>query len=98
MRLRGLSARRQGRTARDARAPIYNNTVEIFCPLCGSIYGSKKIEGKRGAWKGPGAMRPFPPTGGKSSRKEVFQPHLPVRLPCYDLALVTDLALGRSLR
>lgn len=32
------------------------------------------------------------------SRKEVFQPHLPVRLPCYDLALVTDLALGRSLR
>jgi hypothetical protein len=34
----------------------------------------------------------------KLSRKEVFQPHLPVRLPCYDLALVTDLALGRSLR
>lgn len=32
------------------------------------------------------------------SRKEVFQPHLPVRLPCYDLALVTDFALGRSLR
>ena len=23
------------------------------------------------------------------SRKEVIQPHLPVRLPCYDLALVT---------
>ena len=32
------------------------------------------------------------------SRKEVFQPHLPVRLPCYDLALVTDFTLGRSLR
>lgn len=32
------------------------------------------------------------------SRKEVFQPHLPVRLPCYDLAPVTDFALGRSLR
>ena len=32
------------------------------------------------------------------SRKEVFQPHLPVRLPCYDLAPVTCLALGRSLR
>ena len=28
----------------------------------------------------------------------MFQPHLPVRLPCYDLALVTGLALGRSLR
>ena len=23
------------------------------------------------------------------SRKEVFQPHLPVRLPCYDLAPIT---------
>ena len=32
------------------------------------------------------------------SRKEVFQPHLPVRLPCYDLAPITGLALGRSLR
>ena len=33
-----------------------------------------------------------------SSRKEVFQPHLPVRLPCYDLAPITGFALGRSLR
>ena len=32
------------------------------------------------------------------SRKEVFQPHLPVRLPCYDLTLVTNFTLGRSLR
>ena len=32
------------------------------------------------------------------SRKEVFQPHLPVRLPCYDLAPVTCFTLGRSLR
>ena len=30
------------------------------------------------------------------SRKEVFQPHLPVRLPCYDLAPVTPFALGGS--
>ena len=28
----------------------------------------------------------------------MFQPHLPVRLPCYDLAPVTDFTLGRSLR
>jgi hypothetical protein len=33
-----------------------------------------------------------------SSKKEVFQPHLPVRLPCYDLAPVTGFALDRSLR
>ena len=26
-------------------------------------------------------------------RKEVIQPHLPIRLPCYDLAPVTDLTL-----
>ena len=34
----------------------------------------------------------------RRSRKEVFQPHLPVRLPCYDLAPITSFALGRSLR
>ena len=28
----------------------------------------------------------------------MFQPHLPVRLPCYDLALVTSFTLGSSLR
>ncbi len=33
-----------------------------------------------------------------SSRKEVFQPHLPVRLPCYDLAPVIEFTLERSSR
>ena len=28
------------------------------------------------------------------SRKEVFQPHLPVRLPCYDLAPITSFTFG----
>ena len=32
------------------------------------------------------------------SRKEVFQPHLPVRLPCYDLAPVTGSTLNGSSR
>ena len=32
------------------------------------------------------------------SIKEVFQPHLPVRLPCYDLAPVTCFTLDRSSR
>ena len=31
------------------------------------------------------------------SRKEVIQPQVPLRLPCYDFAPVTELALGRSL-
>ena len=30
-------------------------------------------------------------------RKEVFQPHLPVRLPCYDFAPVTSLTLTNSI-
>ena len=30
------------------------------------------------------------------SRKEVFQPHLPVRLPCYDLAPVTGFTLNSA--
>ena len=34
----------------------------------------------------------------RPSRKEVFQPHLPVRLPCYDLAPVTCITLGRPSR
>ena len=29
-----------------------------------------------------------------SSRKEVIQPQVPLRLPCYDLAPVTDLTFG----
>ena len=32
------------------------------------------------------------------SRKEVFQPHLPVRLPCYDLAPVTSSTLNSALQ
>ena len=30
----------------------------------------------------------------KSPRKEVIQPHLPIRLPCYDFTPVIDFALG----
>ena len=53
----------------------------------------------RTSWKtsypaGPGRGMP----AGIGSRKEVFQPHLPVRLPCYDLAPITSFALGRSSR
>ena len=30
----------------------------------------------------------------RALRKEVIQPHLPVRLPCYDFTLVTNSTLG----
>ena len=34
----------------------------------------------------------------KLLRKEVIQPHLPVRLPCYDLVLITDPTFDGSLQ
>ena len=37
------------------------------------------------------------PAPQASSRKEVIQPHLPVRLPCYDFVPVTSPALGGCL-
>ena len=38
----------------------------------------------------PHAGRKRQPNGQGLPRKEVIQPHLPVRLPCYDLVLITD--------
>ena len=48
----------------------------------------------------PGRMARNPEHGTllAITRKEVFQPHLPVRLPCYDLAPITGFALGRPSR
>ena len=42
-------------------------------------------------------VRPLPDRSGILLRKEVIQPHLPVRLPCYDFAPVTSLTLTSSL-
>ena len=39
----------------------------------------------------------FLPFGLLFSIKEVFQPHLPIRLPCYDFTPVTSPAFGSSL-
>ena len=33
-------------------------------------------------------------TSNKSVRKEVIQPQVPLRLPCYDLVPITELAFG----
>jgi hypothetical protein len=38
-----------------------------------------------------------PVARGELLRKEVIQPHVPVRLPCYDLAPVTGFTLGSSI-
>ena len=60
-------------------------------------YLAKKISRKHKAAL-PCHFSQAPPGQEPRSKKEVFQPHLPVRLPCYDLAPVTRFALGRSLR
>jgi hypothetical protein len=48
---------------------------------------------------GVGAALHHPPTGGGDVllRKEVIQPHLPVRLPCYDFVPIADPAFDGSL-
>ena len=41
--------------------------------------------------------RPIEAGRARRSRKEVFQPHLPVRLPCYDFTPLTLHTFGASL-
>src|SRR5438309_5143569 len=58
--------------------------------------------GTRGTRQVPrGSYRAPAPRGSRSTRfllrKEVIQPHLPVRLPCYDFTPITDPTLGGSL-
>ena len=54
------------------------------------ICSDRKIETTRGSHSERGAE-----TGlVLLHKKEVIQPHLPVRLPCYDLAPVMSLTLG----
>jgi hypothetical protein len=39
-----------------------------------------------------------PQRGSGLLRKEVIQPHLPVRLPCYDFVLIASPTFDHSLR
>ena len=38
-----------------------------------------------------------PPADQKSFRKEVIQPQVPLRLPCYDLVPIAELTVGACL-
>jgi hypothetical protein len=42
-------------------------------------------------------MRGLRPVSSDLPRKEVIQPHLPVRLPCYDFTPITDPTLDACL-
>ncbi len=52
-----------------------------MAPIPSKLNSAKTREGYV-SWS-PHAMRLFP-------RKEVIQPHLPVRLPCYDFTPIAD--------
>ena len=58
----------------------------------------KKTSGNTTRFRKRNLARRAPTLSELNPKKEVFQPHLPVRLPCYDLAPVTTFALGRSSR
>ena len=55
-------------------------------------FNDKRVDGY------PGTAHPM--ISGKSPiilRKEVIQPQVPLRLPCYDLVPLTSLTFGRSI-
>ena len=80
----------------------------VFVTLCGS-QGTARASprdrtlragrGERRPSAGPGglARAPSPSREGVLPRKEVIQPHLPVRLPCYDFTPLTLHTFGASL-
>ena len=83
-----MSGKERNRTVKPlVAAPDQGFPADISPP------GSHKTAGNC-----PAALRRSSTAYRADSRKEVFQPHLPVRLPCYDLAPITGFTLGRPLR
>ena len=69
-------------------------------PPSGEGPGSRMLRPRRDSWHLPygsrGDVHPLGPDNGLP-RKEVIQPHLPVRLPCYDFTPLTLHPFGASL-
>ena len=60
----------------------------------GADVASRLSEEGCGPWRGVG---PEGPVRGHILRKEVIQPQVPLRLPCYDLVPITGLIFGACL-
>ena len=77
-------------------------TLQFRVSICQrSLYTLKtdvRSTGSQGVADCEPQMLPVLLPKSQRSRKEVFQPHLPVRLPCYDLAPITGFTLGRPSR
>ena len=85
-----------GRPARYAALKVRGG----FDPPSGEGPGSRMLRPRRDGWHLPygsrGDVHPLGPDNGLP-RKEVIQPHLPVRLPCYDFTPLTLHTFGASL-
>ena len=84
-----------GRPARYAALKVRGG----FDPPSGEGPGSRMLRPRRDGWHLPygsrGDVHPLGPDNGLP-RKEVIQPHLPVRLPCYDFTPLTLHTFGAS--
>ena len=59
----------------------------------GSINCQRAINDRRKGKSGTTDILSSPKGATRNSRKEVIQPQVPLRLPCYDFAPVTELTL-----
>src|SRR6266536_2181460 len=55
---------------------------------------ARKRSGTAGRWSFGGPGDPETPGPSKLLRKEVIQPQVPLRLPCYDFTPITDHTFG----
>ena len=63
----------------------------------GSIDCQRAIDDRRKGKSGTTDILSSPKGATRNSRKEVIQPQVPLRLPCYDFAPVTELTLDGCL-
>ena len=73
------------RSGNPKACPYHTRATDLFHT------SSPTDAGPSGRGATPGANRAL-----NLRRKEVIQPHLPVRLPCYDLVPITSLTLDGS--
>src|SRR5262245_36395985 len=83
-----LNSARSGRGADDQKTPRLNESpgkpgIQVFA--------TDPSE------DGSGSSLTWVSLNGKLPRKEVIQPQVPLRLPCYDFTPITTQTLGRSL-
>jgi hypothetical protein len=87
----------EGATGGTPRLVSQNSAVQARRTRREAAYGTSSRPGRRfGTPAGQAAKRTGSPVG-ELPRKEVIQPHLPVRLPCYDFTPITSPTFDGSL-